>query len=410
MDDGLTFPPRATSPGHDIGPHEEHPGFIIPVPAILGSENYSGRGRHYTSVFVNRPHGAPIREPIDEGSESAPSSDFAHDGAKYFSERERLKTFDKWSGLYHVTPTDLARNGFIHIGPQDRVLCVFCLKTIVEWEAGDVVHKEHERIYPSCPFVRGKCLHLNKPISDAENLRQDLHVLRKDVKAKYPAYVQEHIRRETFVNWPLGGSVPSPAALAAAGLFYQPLPGKNDRVKCFMCGKAIHKWQPNDDVWVEHARINPHCRFVLEQKGEEFVHQCVHKAIPETVPMPMNHRGSEESEEIVGAPGVSPLNPGDILNQPAAQAVLQNFGDEFSVDQVRKALEELTLVNGPDEPVTSEQLLNKIWEGEGLAELNLNDSDSMEDELVIPRRRIGGQEDEGFDDMIVAEDDILLDL
>lgn len=166
MDDHIPVASRGPdSPGHDMGPDEVYEGHFR-VEAVLGASNGEPQ---FTEVFVKRSDGQRFHEPFDETGSRDQSQD-AFDGTKYYYERARLRTFAKWNPTYPVDSVDLARNGFIHIGPGDRVMCVFCLKTIKEWEEGDDVNKEHGRIYPNCPFVRGMCRDVNVPLSNLEHL------------------------------------------------------------------------------------------------------------------------------------------------------------------------------------------------------------------------------------------------
>ncbi|ELU01278.1 hypothetical protein CAPTEDRAFT_50267, partial [Capitella teleta] len=47
--------------------------------------------------------------------------------------------------------------------------------------------------------------------------------------------------------------------------------GENDEVTCFFCGVQIHKWEPHDEPWTEHAKWCPHCSYVRRHKGDAFV-------------------------------------------------------------------------------------------------------------------------------------------
>uniref|UniRef100_A0A4W5KT18 Baculoviral IAP repeat containing 2 n=1 Tax=Hucho hucho TaxID=62062 RepID=A0A4W5KT18_9TELE len=49
--------------------------------------------------------------------------------------------------------------------------------------------------------------------------------------------------------------------------------GRNDDVKCFCCDGGLRCWESGDDPWVEHAKWFPRCVYLLQEKGQEFVHQ-----------------------------------------------------------------------------------------------------------------------------------------
>ncbi|KAL8622589.1 hypothetical protein ACOMHN_009223 [Nucella lapillus] len=42
-----------------------------------------------------------------------------------------------------------------------------------------------------------------------------------------------------------------------------------DSVRCFWCGTHIHRWQRSDDPVLEHARLSPDCRYVMELLGHQ---------------------------------------------------------------------------------------------------------------------------------------------
>lgn len=84
---------------------------------------------------------------------------------------------------------------------------------------------------------------------------------------KYKQYAVKHVREASYVNFP-SHVTQTPNELAEAGFFYS---GKEDVVFCYHCGQGLKSWDPDDNVWVEHARWAPHCVHVLNCKGREFV-------------------------------------------------------------------------------------------------------------------------------------------
>ena len=70
-------------------------------------------------------------------------------------EGNRLKTFANWSKLCtFVSAEDLAQAGLYHIGPGDRVRCVYCLNMIKLWENGDDPQTVHDELFPTCLEIR----------------------------------------------------------------------------------------------------------------------------------------------------------------------------------------------------------------------------------------------------------------
>jgi hypothetical protein len=71
-------------------------------------------------------------------------------------------------------------------------------------------------------------------------------------------------RLKTFdQRWPFNSSANlSPAAMAAAGLFFDPHPKTPDRAICFSCKNALSNWDINDHPMDEHKRWYKSCAFV----------------------------------------------------------------------------------------------------------------------------------------------------
>ena len=87
-------------------------------------------------------------------------------------------------------------------------------------------------------------------------------------RPRYPAYAVLTVRISSFQGWP-ANMTQTPRSLGMAGFFYA---GYGDYVRCFFCGGGLRNWEQGDDPWVEHARWFPRCAFLLQNKGQEFVH------------------------------------------------------------------------------------------------------------------------------------------
>jgi hypothetical protein len=69
-----------------------------------------------------------------------------------------------------------------------------------------------------------------------------------------------------FVPWPhpIGGSyIATPETLAEAGFYHDPSPFDPDNVCCFLCGKELGEWEPEDDPFLIHAQKCPKCPWVI---------------------------------------------------------------------------------------------------------------------------------------------------
>jgi hypothetical protein len=70
------------------------------------------------------------------------------------SQADRRKTYEEW----HVPFMDknhLAAAGFYFTNWGDVVRCAFCGVDVCYWIGGDNVFKDHQRLSPSCGFIKG---------------------------------------------------------------------------------------------------------------------------------------------------------------------------------------------------------------------------------------------------------------
>ena len=116
------------------------------------------------------------------------------------TEKARLLTYETWP-LSFLSPAKLAKAGFYYIGPGDRVACFACDGKLSNWERKDDAMSEHQRHFPSCPFL--KDLGQSASRYTVSNLSMQTHAAR--------------IR--TFSNWPSSALVHS-QELASAGFYY----------------------------------------------------------------------------------------------------------------------------------------------------------------------------------------------
>ncbi|XDV23980.1 hypothetical protein PO909_028303, partial [Leuciscus waleckii] len=239
-------------------------------------------------------------------------------------EQERLDTFQNWT-LATVTPAELAKSGFYYLGQGDRVACFSCGGQLSNWEPGDRAVSEHQRHYPNCRFVRGDRAD-NVPLSGGclSNVSNS-------------AMQQCEERLLTFVNWPSRITV-QPDQLAKAGFYYV---GRNDDVKCFCCDGGLRCWESGDDPWVEHAKWLPICEYLLQEKGQEFVHQ-IQARFPRLFEQLLTN-GDSDSREFVD-PSVVHLGPGEdrsedavMMNNPVVKSALEIGFERGLVAQTNEA-------------------------------------------------------------------------
>uniref|UniRef100_A0A667YP34 Baculoviral IAP repeat containing 2 n=1 Tax=Myripristis murdjan TaxID=586833 RepID=A0A667YP34_9TELE len=245
-------------------------------------------------------------------------------------EQDRLDSFHSWT-LSIITPAELAKAGFYYLGQGDRVACFSCGGQLSNWEPGDRAVSEHQRHYPNCRFVRG---------DRADNVSLAGAALSN---VSNPAMQQSEERLLTFVNWPSRIPV-RPDQLAKAGFYYV---GRNDDVKCFCCDGGLRCWESGDDPWVEHAKWFPRCEYLLQEKGQEFVHQ-IQARFPRLFEQLLTN-GDSSSREFVDPPVVH-LGPGEersedavMMNTPVIKSALE-MGFERSL--VKQTVQSKILTSG----------------------------------------------------------------
>lgn len=42
-------------------------------------------------------------------------------------------------------------------------------------------------------------------------------------------------------------------------------------MKCFHCGGGLTDWKPSEDPWEQHAKWYPGCKYLLDEKGQEYI-------------------------------------------------------------------------------------------------------------------------------------------
>lgn len=164
----------------------------------------------------------------------------------------RLETFKRWSSKA-INPTDLVKDYFYYIGIDDKCQCTQCGGILGGWTVGDVVHMEHHKHFPDCPFIQ-ECMQKHKS-------NHHLHRSPIDIQGvsipKYLEYANESMRLKSYIGWPMQMKQ-KPSELAKAGLFYTNI---GDQVKCFYCGGILWDWEINDVPFEQHAKWFPHCPY-----------------------------------------------------------------------------------------------------------------------------------------------------
>ncbi|XP_039474475.1 baculoviral IAP repeat-containing protein 2 isoform X2 [Oreochromis aureus] len=314
------------------------------------------------------------------------------------SELFRISTFARFP-TSAVTERSLARAGWFYTGVGDRVQCFRCNVTAEGWQPGDCPTEKHRQLSPSCSFIQSLPSTANllssshsafsplrivpaiplsnwepgdRAISEHQRHYPNCRFVRGDradnvslagaaataslaansqmssgatvlTNVSNPAMQQSEERLLTFVNWPSRIPV-RPEQLAKAGFYYV---GRNDDVKCFCCDGGLRCWESGDDPWVEHAKWFPRCEYLLQEKGQDFVHQ-IQARFPRLFEQLLTN-GDNNSREFVDPPVVH-LGPGEersedaiMMNTPVIKSALE-MGFERSL--VKQTVQSKILTSG----------------------------------------------------------------
>ncbi|XP_060783954.1 E3 ubiquitin-protein ligase XIAP [Neoarius graeffei] len=174
------------------------------------------------------------------------------------SEDARLDTFSNWPAWSPVQTHDLAQAGFFYLPESDRqidrVQCFCCAGMLVNWEEGDDPWEEHTRAYPHCFFILGH---------DVGNIPSEQLTRKTNGHSSSMETFEERLESFRDKVHPINHE-----RLARAGFTSI---DDQDGVVCFKCGGCLKNWEPDDDPWVEHAKHYPGCRFLLAEKGQDFI-------------------------------------------------------------------------------------------------------------------------------------------
>lgn len=178
------------------------------------------------------------------------------------SEEARLKSFHNWPNYAHLTPRELARAGLYYTGIDDQVECFCCGGKLKNWEPCDRAWSEHRRHFPNCFFVLGRNINMQ---SESTIVSSDRNFPNSTNAPRNPAMADYEARIITFGTWMYSVNKEQ---LARAGFYAL---GEGDKVQCFHCGGGLNDWKPSEDPWEQHAKWFPGCKYLLEEKGQEYV-------------------------------------------------------------------------------------------------------------------------------------------
>uniref|UniRef100_A0A8D2H3Z9 E3 ubiquitin-protein ligase XIAP n=1 Tax=Urocitellus parryii TaxID=9999 RepID=A0A8D2H3Z9_UROPR len=173
-----------------------------------------------------------------------------------------LKSFQNWPDYAHLTPRELASAGLYYTGIDDQVQCFCCGGKLKNWEPCDRAWSEHRRHFPNCFFVLGRNINVR---SESDVVSSDRNFPNPTNPPRNPAMAEYEARIITFGTWIYSVNKEQ---LARAGFYAL---GEGDKVKCFHCGGGLTDWKPSEDPWEQHAKWYPGCKYLLEEKGQEYI-------------------------------------------------------------------------------------------------------------------------------------------
>ncbi|NWX18272.1 XIAP ligase, partial [Aegotheles bennettii] len=275
-------------------------------------------------------------------------------------EEARLRSFHNWPVNSHLTPKELAHAGFYYTDVEDQVACFCCGGKLKQWEPSDRAWSEHKRHFPKCLFVLGRDVG-NVPECDLNDAQHP----RNPSMAKYGR------RLQTFLTWMFPVDKEQ---LAEAG-FYST--GNGDHVVCFHCGGGLRDWKENEDPWDQHAKWFPGCRFVRQEKGQEFINN-------------VHLRDAYRDSTVI-----------DLLQNPLVQSAI-DMG--FSLSEIRNTMEKRLQMSGESHTSVEDLVADLSALKENTREEEPNEIPVEQDELTHTEEKLRRLQEEKLCKICMAKD------
>lgn len=154
----------------------------------------------------------------------------------------------------------MANAGWFSCNTGDRTICIYCNTICHQWMINDDPAEVHARLAPQCPFVLSM-----SPVQSAPVVVKETS-LREKLQPAHQKMALIPRRQETFSSPAWTTTSPSADDLVRAGFFFS---GVANTVTCFYCNGSLHKWGPNDNPMIEHARWFPHCAYARDLCGHQ---------------------------------------------------------------------------------------------------------------------------------------------
>lgn len=170
----------------------------------------------------------------------------------------------------------LVESGFFFTGNEDLVRCFQCGIGLKDWVKDDDVLSEHIKHSIDCNYLyeklgKAEVLRLKTALTgqksggDSQQNASYSSVLPYRIRS--PRYQAMEARKGSFATFPAHILIDH-RTLAVSGLFFT---GNGDLCRCFACDGGLKDWSTGDDPIQEHATYFPHCPYINQLKGPEYV-------------------------------------------------------------------------------------------------------------------------------------------
>lgn len=288
-------------------------------------------------------------------------------------ENRRRSFIVSWPHCEQTEKTELMiKHGFFFTGKDDLIRCYECGIGLKDWSESDDPLCEHVRYSPDCKFlidtipptelerIKASLMPNNVVSSHESRIPEQAGLMAGaedgattdevvlSVEPRNPQYRKGSVRISSFSKWPRD-LTQTPEELADAGFFYT---GYNDIVRCYVCDGGLQKWSPEDNAWVEHARWFPHCAYVRQRKGQDFIElvrlSAEQQAFEETQASGSTHgytsTRTEDAITYISNLEISTTNESGQGNQDARREILDTLKEivpEMSEEKLLKAIADM---------------------------------------------------------------------
>ena len=170
------------------------------------AEVFDGHSEVDSLVYRNNVDAVPH---IQNQSSTHPSV-FSPD--RMSNKENRIQSLRHWPLKRNININRVAEHGIYYTGESDKLKCVHCNGSMINWDDGDDPIQEHDKHFSDrCNRSKTQTQDTNSRTYDALNIITE--------RPKHSQYATEDARLQTFRGWKLE-KVQSKAILASAGFYY----------------------------------------------------------------------------------------------------------------------------------------------------------------------------------------------